>query len=955
MRNFRLMLGVLAAVLLAAAPQMGWAQSNVATGQVFGTCADPDGAMMPGVIIQVKNQDTGFTRGTVSDASGFFRLDLLPSGTYDVRGDLSGFNSEIKRGVVVTLGSSVKVEFELALSAVEEEIIVTAESPVVETTNPSVAAGVSDQAIANLPLRGRDFTDFVVLTPGAIASSDEAESGRGGINIGGRGIQNSFNIDGSNDQSSFFGEERGGTRPPFTFSQSAIKEMQVVRNSYNLQFSAGGGVINAITKSGTNEFHGEVFGYFRNDSMYGTDGLDNTPDDFEQLQYGFSLGGPIIKDKLHWFAGVDTQDFSEPLFRGFENFDDAWIPQWEAMTGLDYDREVGDIGLTNDALVFMVKLDWQISNSNLLTVRDNWSSQEGENLTSGGYTNGWSNFGLEENSFNSFVATLNSVLSENSFNEAIVQYALEERPRTANVTTLPETAVGAWPFSDATFGQNQFLSNFLDEKRFQIIDNLTYYVGNHTLKGGINFDFVNFDDGFFRYGGGAYSYDSWDDFFNDTPYSFTQAFSETGGAVKFDNDYYSFYIQDDWRASPNFTLTYGLRYQLQKHTQPFETNPLYPDTGQIPDDTNNWAPRVGFAWDLSGDGKSVLRGGAGMFYDWTPTLLDANALLANGVRVVRVSQRCSRDDCPAYPDIYGGLGDLPEAGGVDIFVFDPAFEDPETLRVSLGYEREIASDLAIGVDVIWSDTDKLERKQDQNIEQIDGTTPDGRPLYCKECVYPGFDQIMQFTSDATSKGSSIVLYTHKRFSNRWALDASYTYSKFKDDDSNERSVSSSSDYPEDQYHLNTYEWGPSNFDITHKFVASFAYQLPLNFMVSAIGSIRSGFPYSAGDSRDNNGDSYRNERALYQDSSGNWVHPDRNTYRQPYNRNLDLRVSWTANFGRNLSLELILDMFNITDETNWWTTNQTLIGYDGSMESDFGEPNRVGEPRNYQLGAKFRF
>ena len=269
MRNFRLILGVFAAVLLVVAPQMGWAQSNVASGKIFGTCADPDGAMMPGVIIQVNNQDTGFTRGTVSDANGFFRLDLLPSGTYDVRGDLSGFKSEIKRGIVVTLGSSIKVEFQLALSAVEEEIIVTAESPVIETTNPSVASDVSSRAIANLPLNGRDFTDFVVLTPGAIAQSDESQ-GRGGISIAARGIQNSFNIDGANDQSSFFGEERGGTRPPFTFSQSAIKEMQVIRNSYNLQFSAGGGIINAITKSGTNQFRGEVFGYYRDQSMTST-------------------------------------------------------------------------------------------------------------------------------------------------------------------------------------------------------------------------------------------------------------------------------------------------------------------------------------------------------------------------------------------------------------------------------------------------------------------------------------------------------------------------------------------------------------------------------------------------------------------------------------------------------------------------------------------------------------
>jgi len=935
MRNFRLILGAFAALLLAVAPQTGWAQTNVATGQIFGTCVDPEGAVMPGVLIQVKNQDTGFTRSTVSDANGFFRLDLLPSGTYDIRADLSGFKSEIKRGVEVTLGSSVKVKFELAISAVKEEIVVTAESPVVETTKASVSAGVSDRQIANLPLNGRDFTDFVVLTPGAVAADSSQSGGRGGLNVGARGIQNSFNIDGSNDQSSFFGEERGGTRPPFTFSQSAIKEMQVIRSSYNLEFSSSGGIINAITKSGTNRFHGEAFGYFRNDSTTEDDALGNQPDAFEQWQYGFSLGGPIIKDKLHFFVGVDSQDFQIPSYRGFDDFPAGREAEWEALTGLDYNEEIGDIGQTNDATVFMIKLDWQLGNNHLLTLRDNYSSQEGQNLTNSYYTSGRSTNGLEENSFNSLVLTANSVLSENMFNEAIIQYSAEERPRTANTTAIPEAQIG---FSyDAVFGQNNFLPNFLDEDRIQIIDNITFYAGDHTLKGGINFDFVTFDDGFFRYGGGANLYLDWDGFFNDNPFRYTQSFSPSNGTVKFDTDYYALYIQDQWRLNPNFTLTYGLRYELQAHDTPPDTNPLYPDTGQIPDDNNNISPRVGFAWDLSGDGKSVLRGGGGYFYDNTPTLLDANAMLTNGVRVTRVSLDCFYGDpCPSWPNRIPSLGDLPGATP-DIFVYDRNFENPQTLRFSLGYEREIARDFALGVDIIYSETKKLERKQDQNLEVVPGElTPVGNPVYEDGNVYPDFDQVMQFTSDARAKYSAFVLYAHKRYSHRWLLDASYTYSKAKDNDSNERSVSSSSSFPMDQYNLDI-DWGYSNFDVRHKFVASFGYQLPLNFMVSAIAQVRSGFPYSAMDSRDINGDGYnRNERAMIQQEDGTYFQYARNTFRQPYNRRLDLRVSWTANFGRNLSLELILDMFNVTNEANWYTSRTRMVNYDGSISSSFG-------------------
>jgi outer membrane receptor protein involved in Fe transport len=945
--------GLLAVAVVALAPSLAWAQSNVATGQIFGSVADPDGAAMPGVSIAASNPDTGFTRRTITDASGFYRIDLLPSGNYDVRADLTGFKSEIKRGVNVTLGSAVGVNFALQLTAIEEEIVVTAESPVVEVTNPSVSAAVSDQAIANLPLQGRDFTDFVLLTPGTVFGGDQVADGRGGLNIGARGIQNSFNIDGANSQSSFFGEERGGTRPPFTFSQSAIKEMQVIKSDYGLQFSATGGVINAITKSGTNEFHGEVFGYFTDDSLTDKDAFGRK-EDSEQLQYGFALGGPLTRDKLHFFTSVDTQDLEEPQFTNFLDFPAGREADFEALTGLNYETEATTYGRTNDALVWMFKLDWQLGQDNLGTLRYNYSDQEGVNQTAIGYeTTGLSNNGLEGNSFDSLVLTLNSVLSDKAFNEAFVQYAFEERPRAANITAIPEAQV--WPYL-GLWGQNQFLPNFLDEERYQLVDNFTYYAGNHTLRAGINFDMVTFDDGFCRLCNGAYSFNEWEgeeEGFLDggTPYSYTQAFSDYDGEVEYDTDYYAVYLQDDWRASPNLTVTYGLRYDYQKADQPKETNPLWPDTGQIPNDDDNYSLRAGFAWDIKGDGKQVLRGGLGRFYDNTPTLLHANAMLANGVRVVRVSAYCLYGgDCPTYPDRWASLGDLEAAVG-DIFVFDPAFENPETDRISIGYEAEVVRDLSLGIDVIYYETEKLQRKQDQNLELTGETTLDGRPVYEDGNLYPDFDQIIQFNSDCKAEYTAIVLKARKRFSNNWFLDASYTWSEALDNNSNERSVSSSGVFPEDQYNL-AGDWGPSDFDVEHKFVTSFSWQLPYNFLVSAIGTYRSGYPFSAGEGHDHNGDGYRNERALLE----NGFHYGRNTERQPSAKNLDLRLSWTARLGNQLELEFIGEAFNITNEDNLWSSSSRQeLTDEFEIDDSFGERDRAGDPRRYQLGMKLRF
>ncbi|HSN54463.1 MAG TPA: carboxypeptidase regulatory-like domain-containing protein [Candidatus Sulfomarinibacteraceae bacterium] len=974
----RPLIALLALALAALAPQAALGQSDASTGQLFGTVTDPEGASLPGATVEARNTATGFARRTATDRSGIYRIDLVPVGTYEVRAALAGFNTQVYRDVSVGLGAAVRLEFALELSAVEEEIVVTAEAPVVDTTNPNTSSTVSDQQIANLPLNGRDFTDFVLLTPGAtFGDTDAVQGARGGLNVGARAIQNSFNIDGTNSQSSFFGEERGGTRPPFTFSQAAIQELQVIKSDYGTQFSSSGAVINAITKSGTNTFRGEVWTYSTDDSMVGdTAGNDNVdprePREQTQIQYGFSLGGPIVRDRLHFFTSVDAQDFETPTFVRFRDFPFDRVADWEALTGLGFATETGgqasaesfgEIGTTNDALVFLVKLDWQLGADHLLTLRDNYATQEGENLTSGFDTTGLSNNGLEENSFNSLVVSLNSVLSENVFNEAYLQWSVEERPRTANVTSIPE--VGIFQFR-AAFGQNNFLPNHLDEERVQLIDNLTVYSGDHTFKLGVNLDFVTFDDGFLRYGGGSYSYNDWENepdlgqfdglLDGGTPFSYTQAFSDYDGTVTFSTNYYALYFQDEWRLAPSFTLTYGLRYELQDHDDPKETNPLYPFTGQIPDDGDNFAPRVGFAWDIGGEGKAVLRGGVGIFYDNTPTLLDANAMLTNGIRVVRYSVRCASNPgvCPDFPDRWSSPDELGDAVKPDIFVYDPSFENPQTLRASIGYERELASNFSLGVDVIYQDTEHLQRKWDQNLRPDGGTTPDGRPTYVAGEVYDDFDQIMQFFSDAEQEYRAVIIHGRKRFAGRWFLDASYTWASSKDHDSNERSVSSSSDFPEDQFNLDS-SWGYSNFDVRHKLVASFGWQLPANFLISGIYTWRSGFPYTAGDGRDNNTDGYFNDRALVEASPGVYVHSDRNTERQPDFQAFDLRLSWTANLGRDLQLELIGEVFNLFDSSNWLTDEFILVDRNGTIDPDFGSLTIPGSPRIFQVGAKFRF
>jgi len=474
----------------------------------------------------------------------------------------------------VTVGSRVTIDIAMQVSPFEDEVVVTAESPMIEVASAGVTASVSDTAIANLPLDGRDFGELVLLTPGAVAgrgtnrSNKEVRGATGGVNIGARSVQNSFNIDGATAQSSFFGNERGGGFTPFIFSQAAIEEFQVIRSSSNMRFAAGGGVINAITKSGSNQLHGEVFGYYRNDSLVEANALGERADDFDQIQYGLTLGGPVVRDRLHYFVSYDAEAKETPSFHAFERFPAGREDDWETVTGLDWENETGVIMGINDTHVVLLKLDWQLGGDHLLSARYNTVAVgEGSNLFPTERTSGWSRNGTYEESYDSLVTSLNSVLADSLFNEAFVHYSLERRPQSANVTSLPETRIqrGWW----GAFGQGYWLPNDLEERRWQVVDNLGSYFGKHTLGAGINLDFVTFEDSFMQLNGGRYEYWSWEDLLDGgEPDDYTQAFSESGGRVVYDTDLYAAYLQDEWRPSPNLTVSLGVRYDYQRHDQP---------------------------------------------------------------------------------------------------------------------------------------------------------------------------------------------------------------------------------------------------------------------------------------------------------------------------------------------------------------------------------------------------
>jgi hypothetical protein len=981
----RLSIGGLAATALLAlliTPARLIAQANVTTANIEGIARDGDGNSLPGVGIEGVNAETSLRRGSTTDSGGRYLLTFLPPGRYAVTARLQGFATATRSGLTLTLGSSARVDFTLRLANVSEAVTVTGEAPIIESTETGVTATVDRTSIANLPLKTRDWRELVLLTPGA--TDDGGPEGR--VHLSGqRGINNSFNVDGADSNSSFFGEQRGGTRPPFTFSQGAIQEFQVIASTYNAQYgNASGGIINAVTRSGTNDVHAEVFGFYRSHALQQTDANNFRSDSFEQKQFGGFVGGPLMKDRLFFFGGYDGQRLKDPFQAVYDNrgtpLDPLLVPANLAKLqsyGIDPNTEWSTVTQTNDVDSPFGKLTLNASDKLTVSIRDNYNKQKGANLTSGrNFPNtGISNNGLERNFFNSFVANANYAGSGWFFDELIFQAATEHRPRLQNPTVLPETIISQF----GRFGQNNFLPNNLDETRIQFTDNATFYRGAHTFKAGADFSHVKYSDEFFRYRFGVYNFSSFANFVAGKPSAYRQAFSNYGGLVDYSQNLFSVYVQDEWRPSSRVTVNLGVRYDLQSQPDSVDVNPLYPDVQTIPTDKNNVAPRFGIAWDHDGDGSGVLRGGVGIFYANTPSLLTANSLLNNGVRVLDYNISCPSSVCPAgvpsYPNILTSPGSL-KASTLNLFVFDRSFQNTQTTRFSIGYDRAITRDLAVGAQFIYAHTAFGERVRDANIVAV-GVLPDGRARYSTSArPNKNYGAIQTFMSDGHGNYDGFILSMRKRFSHGFMVNASYTYGVSKDDQSNERSVSQSGNTPEDSYNLPA-DYSSSDFDVRHAVVISGIVELPFGIRLAPVYRWRTGVPWTAGNSIDANGDGVFNDRAndlvncvqgatsLQCDLGPN--HQPRNGQRQQRQQYLDATLSkeFASMFQSGVGITLYVQGFNLTNSSNRTVTsgNQNQIVSAGTVSgvqkyqynANFGIYSVVGLPRQFQLGVRVNY
>jgi hypothetical protein len=977
-----------------------FAQTNVTTGSIKGVVADNSNSPLPGVTVTATNTGTGLTRNSFTDADGSYEIILLPPGTYRVDAELAGLGNARKDGVNVALGTTTTVR--LALNPqVAETITVVAEAPVVDVSQAGLTTSVTETQIENLPVLGRDFRDLVALTPGVTSTFGDKVS----LN-GARGYTTDFNIDGAEANSDFFGEQRGGTEAQYTFSQAAIREFQVIRTAYSAEFARGvSGTLNAITKSGTNDLDGEVFYYLRDEDWASDRSTENIDEFFNAKdisQYGFSAGGPVVRDRMHFFANADFSDSSEPFvvqdIRNDTRFltltpavQSAFVTRLETLLGNSLDEEY-NYDAEETQKVYLLKFDWNVGTNHHISFRDNYSDYNNFPSESPAAR---SNQGNEFNKTNSAVVQAESVLTPSLFNQVIVQYGWEDRPIDPLSTAIPATQIQGLS-TNYFFGQRDFLPNGTEEKKWQIKEAVTWAGGSHTLKTGFDFVQADLDNFFVRDRSGDYTFASVQDFLDNKPRQFQQGMGPGDGHNQFDVGLYGIFVHDTWKPLEKLTLDFGVRYDWQDMPTPdnniYTTHPEFVDN--FNEDDDNIAPRVGFAYDITGNGRSVVRGGAGMYYQFLPGIIYANPIAQISGIFNNLTLDCRNVTCPTYPNIFTPeqFNAIPAQAARDIALIGPDLEAQESLRTSLGWEQQLGTAYSVGVEGVYSKIDKAQRLVNINAMPtgvVFGNLPEYN-ITNPNRAYPDFANVRQHVSDSEGDYTSLTVST-RRFAlgdSRFSWFAHYTWSEAIDQDSNERSTSTS--FSLDPYNPELSE-GRADYDVTHKVVASATYELPFGVMVSGIANWRTGQPYTPGVSGftyglssigvnipvwvDGNGDiiDLTQANGMNKTQFASFLAAqdarlmERNNENQPDFFQVDMRLSKRFDFAGGYGVEILGEVFNVTNEANRFITGTNTAvftstfsnnTYNFTRNANYGRENGLNfssPPRQYQAAIKLHF
>lgn len=1000
---------LLALVALLGVAALAGAQTQITTGVIQGTVVDATGAVLPGADVEARNLATNASRNQATNADGRFVFLQLQPGTYSVTVRLAGFATLVQENVPLTVGQTVNLNLAMKVSTVEETVTVTG-TALVDTSRTAVANTLNETTIATTPILGRKFEDLLTLTPGvSIVQGPDGDE----INfIGQRGIFNNISLDGGDYNNGFFGEQVGGQRAAIDITLDAVQEFQVIATGANAEFGrTAGGVVNVVTKSGSNDTHGSLFYFQRLEALTSELSDGSTLEGFHREQFGGTIGGPLQKDKVFFFIAAEgiKGDFERPNLSAplgscpvaaptIRN-DEALInanPECQRLALLDFlESSVGiddgrPVAHPIETAAILAKIDWNLTPNHRLSASYNFNHSRKENETFDVATYGNSANGIEGDParINVFNANLFSTLSATTMNEFHFSYSRENRPRTAVQSGLAaDTGMGFVP--TFRFGDPFFLQPNIDELfwRAQIKDNFSIVTGNHTIKVGGDWTHSLNDQVFRGFFTGRYIFDSVTGFLRyaspaapggygsttarcaDGSYitypqpcpggggpvggplllylqgaGLTGPATDAAGASNITNDEIGLFVQDQWQVNRNLTVNLGLRWDSQYMADtvdpqttayaPFLGDPRFPSDGTIPDQTNMWQPRLGFAWDIKGNAKSVLRANAGVYYPRQNMLSQVGSVTTNGLQqqtIYRDSTFVTFADMPVWPGVVTPApvapGEFPLFSGVRAFASD--YKNPKITSWNVTFEQELAADWSAYVDFTWAKGVYLTRFIDAN--RADRGSP--------------FSPTLGETMITNSRGKSLyqggTLGIRKRFSNGYQLEANYVLAKDLDDDSNERDPftdrSFNPNLPYDQMDT-TLDYAYSDRDIRHKFNAFGFFEVgPLNLNVRY--QYRSAQPISPTPVTLTPGGEFKTSRnSLRKDNEFS---------------SLDWRLMWPIRFGSKQQYELVptVEMFNTFNSDNNINPLSTpaLFNFDGFLRTG------VGDPRQLQLALRFVF
>ena len=920
-----------AALLVFITTGLGAAQQSVTSGTLSGRIEDETGAVVSGVTVTATHLETNQQLTTTSDVEGRYRFPYLRTGAYDLRVEAQGFESLTKQ-LTVLVGQALDMPIKLDVAGVTAQVNIGSDVPIVETVRTQITETIRPREINELPLNGRNYLDLALLVPGVSPTNTgsnqrfaetSAVPGQGISIAGQRNLYNSFIVDGlsANDDAA----DLTGTY----YSQEVIDQFQVVTSGGIAEFGrASGGVVNILTKSGTNDLRGDFYGFLRNQRFDARNPLAPTKDLLTQAQYGVSLGGPIRRDRTFFFSNFEQtrRNYSAVL-----TISPAAVNSINnRLRAVNYTGPLvttGVVPASFDTTNFFTRIDHSINQRNLLSARYSLYHINAVNSRSVGGLNDVSRGTGLSDTDQSVVVSNVTTFSSRTLNEARFQYTNSRLDAPVNDEVGPAVNIAGI----ANFGTATVSPLARDINLYELVDNVSTQRGNHSLKFGGDFLYNRVNIVFPGAVQGVYAFSSLNNFLTGNYLNYQQAF---GAPSQFQsNPNVGVFVQDEWRLRRSLTLNAGLRYDVQDLPDPIKT------------DTDNIAPRLGIVY-APGDRKTVVRASFGLYYDRIPLRATSNALQRDGSKFLVVQLSPTQPGAPVFPDVLA-LQPATLPTKPNITRIDPNIETSYTEQGNLQIERELPGNAVVSIGYLHVRALHVILSRNVNVPAVPASAgiPNlGRPD-------PNWGNISRFESSGRSDYDGMVVSFNKRAA-RWAnLRVSYTLSKTIDDAGNFFFSS-----VQDNFNIRD-DRGLSDNDQRHRLVVSGSLEAPQDgkasgferalrgFQLGYIFTYGSRLPFNVLLGNDRNFDTSNNDRP---------VGVGRNTGRGFDFASLDLRLSRTFRITERVGLQLLAEAFNVLNRANFGVPNNTF-GSGVQPLPAFGQPTAAFDPRQFQFGMKVSF